>query len=500
MPRLSLAAPAFVLAALPLLAGCAGGPAAASGDYAGAEPRRIVLDGRLDEWPGSAAALADDSYVYFRLRTLGPDGRPQTLQASDETVTLLLDCDADAMTGARLGTPRDAASLGVDLSVEFSPRRGVAHAGRGVAAYVHDAAGYAASVPHAALDLSFAPTFAAEWYEGRLSRFVEHPGGSLASRLAGTGRARGMFLLTDADGHVVGWSDMFHVELPPAGPGRPQAEPAWPARTPGTIRVATYNVAKARPNEAPDPFARTLQAIDPDIVLVQEWDGATAGDLEGWLSAHVGGAGFWYARTSAGHGVAVLSRYPLDGLGPERLEVAGEEGSSRAPVRFAGALAHTPLGALMVASLHLKCCGSSGSVEDATRMSEAAAVNAAMRDARQASGASMMVLGGDLNLVGSRAPIDALREGLGADGSDLEAAEAFVLGDAAQYTWAEATAEFTPGRLDYLLVDASSARITRAFVLDTARLGDGVLASAGLDRADSSASDHRVVVVDIRPR
>jgi hypothetical protein len=89
---------------------------------------------------------------------------------------------------------------------------------------------------------------------------------------------------------------------------------------------------------------------------------------------------------------------------------------------------------------------------------------------------------------------------LDANGSDLSVAPARVLGDAAFYTWQDDKTEFPPGRLDYLAFGEGGAQLINAFVLDTRRLGDRSLASMGLNRADTDASDHLPVVIDLSPR
>ena len=109
------------------------------------------------------------------------------------------------------------------------------------------------------------------------------------------------------------------------------------------------------------------------------------------------------------------------------------------------------------------------------------------------------VICGDMNLVGSRPPLDILRANLDADGSDLSIAEPFVLGDRSQYTWSDYKTTFTPGRLDYVLYSDSTAQVYQSFVLDTSRLNEETLARAGLNRTDTDASDHKPVVVDLIP-
>ena len=86
------------------------------------------------------------------------------------------------------------------------------------------------------------------------------------------------------------------------------------------------------------------------------------------------------------------------------------------------------------------------------------------------------------------------------DGSDLTAAQPRVLGDRAFYTWRNDKSLFQPGRLDWLVCSGATLRAANAFVLDTARLADGVLERVGLRRNDSLCSDHLPVVVDVANR
>jgi endonuclease/exonuclease/phosphatase family metal-dependent hydrolase len=188
---------------------------------------------------------------------------------------------------------------------------------------------------------------------------------------------------------------------------------------------------------------------------------------------------------------ATISPITADLLGPE---VSAGQGQH---VRFVAASIVTPLGEVLAGSTHLKCCGFAGSEEDARRIAEAAAINNAYRTIAGATAPALRVIGGDMNLVGSRTPIDMLRASLDADGSDMDIAPALVLGDAAYYTWADDANNFSPGRLDWLLIGDAQARVVNAFALDTTRLSDAALSQAGLQRTDSRASDHMPVVVDL---
>src|SRR5262245_21368870 len=149
---------------------------------------------------------------------------------------------------------------------------------------------------------------------------------------------------------------------------------------------------------------------------------------------------------------------------------------------------------------HLKCCGTKDSPEDQARMAEARAINAAFASAAGALDKSAIrLLGGDFNLVGSRPPLDILRQGLDADGSDLGVIAPRVLGDSSLITWRDPASGYAPGRLDYMLVSNANAQVVNAFVLDTSRLSDESLAQMGLDRTDCDGSDHLPVIIDIKP-
>jgi endonuclease/exonuclease/phosphatase family metal-dependent hydrolase len=181
------------------------------------------------------------------------------------------------------------------------------------------------------------------------------------------------------------------------------------------------------------------------------------------------------------------------------------QGSARATieqdVRFVAAMADTPLGAVLVSSLHLKCCGSSDGPEDLRRAGEAYAINSALRDIIAKQRPVTTVIAGDFNLVGSDRPMEIMRSGLDADRSDLLAAPALVWGDRARYTFRDIAGPFQPGALDYVVVGDASVEVARSFVLDTSLLSPGALRQMGLqDAQDGAVSDHLPTVVDLRPR
>jgi hypothetical protein len=110
-----------------------------------------------------------------------------------------------------------------------------------------------------------------------------------------------------------------------------------------------------------------------------------------------------------------------------------------------------------------------------------------------------VLIAGDLNLVGTDAILDELvREGLGEPLSDVAPT---APGSPLAVTWRKAGSPYSPGRLDYLLVNPRAFREVSAFVLDTSQLSFRTLADAGLHRSDSAeASDHLAIVADLVQR
>ncbi|MEQ8769378.1 MAG: endonuclease/exonuclease/phosphatase family protein [Phycisphaerales bacterium] len=430
-------------------------------------PTTIRVDGDVREWPAGHRAVADDEFVYVRFAV--PEAR--TLQASGVPTRILIDADASGETGhAEHG-------VGAELEIALSPE------GRGFGSAVRafDETGEASDIGHAAIDFHFAPTYAATQFEARFSR-----------------RAWAMGGLADAGGQmrgvVVSGEDASPFTLAVHPAGEPTVdETRVPPTAAGCVRVVSWNVLRGAPDEQPKAFGRVIKALAPDIVLVQEWDERTSDELAAWFGEHAGGA--WSAATLPRSGVGVVTKHALiDGpAGPVEM---GEGW----PARCVGAVVRTPMGEILCSSVHLKCCGSAGSDEDIRREAEARAIGRTLPGMFPAATPDTVIIGGDLNLVGSRPAIDILAETLDVDGSSLAIAEPRVLSDGSAYTWSEDDSSFTPGRLDWVLVGDQNASIERAFVLDARRLSDAALAEAGVERGDTSVSDHLPVVVDVRIR
>jgi len=151
--------------------------------------------------------------------------------------------------------------------------------------------------------------------------------------------------------------------------------------------------------------------------------------------------------------------------------------------------------------LDLRSAGYHGSPNDAVRWLQVRTIRDAIAHELQGRRAPV-VIAGDFNPVGAFAPVAEMMRGLDVDGGDLRLADNARLGEATWTTWRNPdVAMFTPGRLDLTLYPDAALERTGGFVFASEDLTDAMAASLGLERGDSQrASDHLIVVTDLRPR
>lgn len=446
----------------------------------------IVLDSSIEDWPASQVAVADEYFLYLRFSP----GGPISLQSNDESVVVSLDLDAKLSTGMVSG------EMGVDMEITFSPSRDDGRPGNGTVVSVVSPDGERIRLAPALMDISVSPSHASEWFEMRIARRLASQNLLPVEGLLSQGRLTGRLSMYDAAGRRVAEAPMFAATLPPAAPREKRVRATVPPKPLGTVRVVSHNVLNGSPLQKPDPFARMLRALDPDIVLVQEWYDTPADEMAAWFNEHLAISGRWRAVTSEGRGVAVISRLDIAPIGPPALLVQVRDREQT--VRVTPALVESPIGPIALASIHLKCCGSIGSPEDQQRVIEARAIASMIEEQTRDIGPHVRLIMGDFNLVGSKEPLYALARGFDADGSNATVAEPFVMGDSAMYTWTDPTSRFLPSRLDYAVYSDSSAVVARSFVLDPARLNAESLEALNITELDAMASDHRPIVLDLR--
>jgi hypothetical protein len=472
----------------------------------------IVIDGEFADWDtvpplladplengrgavdlGEIRVESDDSAVYFALDF----GRTVNAQAMQGSVMLELDTDGDPATG---GT--EAGMAGADRVILFSPQ-GLFDSGV-------VGSGIETSPPGVyGIGFDYAPTWASRYFEVRIDRTV-FTGDTLRGRLS----------YTTPDGETADETDVFTVALrPPIGRYARLAEVDALERSPdAAFRLLTWNVGERGPVTATEAFDRVLQALSPDVIVLDE----IARDIDrGWFARRFEAlGGEWTVVRGASGGrqtTLIASRLPLEAVPllerveyPDSIYLLSEIASRQLQIDLAtapvdgmpvlGATVDAGAGRILIVTLDLPCCGYAGSPEDEARILMADAVRGAVWQAIGANELAGVIVSGDLNLVGSRTPLDRISADLDPDGGDLTPAPALRLDRASAATWWSSNDRFPPGRLDWVL-HSGALEPVRSFVFEVADLTAAAAQSPGLEAGDTDAvSDHRPVVVDFALR
>jgi len=451
----------------------------------------VLLDGRFTDWPERTSlpdnslptvmGAGDASHIYLQIVL---EGSPVNLQGLDDPAVLLLDLDGSAHTGGR-----NLALAGTDLEVIFSPKLGRRSGGVQLRCPERlDGNQYPDLV-----DLVFAPTTASTRFELRLPRTLAFRSGSLTVgdhvhwALEGSlGSARGT------------------CRTSPERPTPTDSFETIPSRAAGATRVVSWNVEFGGLLDHPEPFIRILKALSPDVLLLQELEpDQQAEDIAAVLQQGV--KGNWVVNLGPVNGQlrsAVATRLPSTNV--PAIDALKRRDAPDRGVRAAALQVQLPSGStVLMASLHLKCCGVADGPEDMTRIAETLAVRRAVMEAHSTNPSDGLLLGGDLNLVGSTVPLDLLvldgEELLGGDG-DLVVVDALRPDGCGLQTWNKDGQQYTPGRLDWIVLSGSSLTVQQSFVLATSELSESALQAAGLHPSDAAdAADHLPVVVDLVP-
>jgi endonuclease/exonuclease/phosphatase family metal-dependent hydrolase len=167
-------------------------------------------------------------------------------------------------------------------------------------------------------------------------------------------------------------------------------------------------------------------------------------------------------------------------------------------IRVAGGVIEVAGRKLVVAPLHLKCCGRMDSPEDLTRLAEVDALHQAIANTCGELKPDGVVVAGDFNLVGSREPLERLMTGLDLDGSPLATIDAYQIDGRSNATWADRNQPFVPGRLDFALLTDSTLEVRGCFVYDAHDLAPRWREVHRTQADDTDlASDHLPLVFDL---
>lgn len=496
------------------LVGCAGQAGQPSPNPADERPIRI--DGEWDDWAnrepiwrsaneqtGPAHSLQavgtahDDGAFYLRL-TLASE---TNLQAMPGTLRLTLDADGPAAGPEIDGLP------GADHVIAFSSRTasnqriGIRHrlAADTLWTHAYD------------IGLHYGPTHSDRHFEIRLGRRPSRGaplGPSVRFRIA---------TIDEAD-RVVAITPVLTHEFTPATRGVPLVSTGTLDRPPGTsLRVITWNVGDRTILERPERFRQALRVLAPDAILLDELHpDITPDDLRG-LVAGVGGEPWTVVLGTSGgrQRTAVMARqrfhatvapalrrvdYPdslqdLRGLPMSRQMAADLVGAPVDGIPMVGGIIETEGRRVLLVAVDLLCCGSLRGPEERARRMTALRLNEAIRAALAPNRIDAVVIGGDLNLVGTRRPLELLGRSLDPiSRADLTVVPTPRLTGLSNATW-EDPGPFPPGRLDYLLVSGSVLTIRRAFPFHPGDLSADARARLGLDSV--AATDHLPVVADL---
>ncbi|MDE2677781.1 MAG: endonuclease/exonuclease/phosphatase family protein [Gemmatimonadota bacterium] len=494
------------------------------GDWAGIAP--VVVDPMGDAGPGSpvdlrTVAAQDDPRFLHVLIDLGATVTAQGMLGSVEVV---LDADGDRATGGAYGGV-EGADLAIVLSREVAADSDVHGAGVGIRRVGSDGPGQVEG--SASAGLLVAPTHSSDRFELRVERGAVGAMGRVV-----VGRVRYL-----SGGDIVDETPIFtHVLVTEPGGDPPLLGADELARAPGTHRVVVWNVSSRSFRANRRAFQRVLAGLAPDVVLLDEVYadvtmeelagfgegvpvGEAAPDAWSWWLASGGGrqrtvVGARGLEVRGARGLSRIDHAPgaLEGwLGevgddpespgmapPAELAMAEEEGGLSAT----GAWVSLDGRDVLFVPVDLQSAGYDGSPRDRLRELQARTLNRAVAAALAERPGAGLVIGGDLNVVGSARPLDELRRGLGIDGGDLVVARLERRRDRSLSTWRGTWGDdpFSPGRLDFVLYRGAVLRAQRAFVFDAADLTADALRDLGLRDSDTEHSDHLPLVVDFRVR
>lgn len=301
-----------------------------------------------------------------------------------------------------------------------------------------------------------------------------------------------------------------------AGPSAPAPQTTDPlARAPDTdFRVVVWNVfgfPGMRRDRGP-VFKRILQALDADVLMLQEVSG-TSDAVESWLPPATSDGLPWHVELRGGEMVvavrghrdlALVFRRPQLPTATGFYPTLGELLFGRGNVAAVGLLVTDGPRRLLAVPVHYPN-------DEPGRMAAAPVLRDAVNLALTETKADAAIVAGDFNLyfergaglVGRKDALEIVQRGVTIGGAPLAVLEPYQLGGGDQATWRGADALPPPGRLDWLLYSDVKLEPVGAFVFEAADLSPEWLRVHGLEADDSDrarTSDHLPIVADFRWR
>ena len=480
---------------------------ALSATFLSAAPN-FVVDGQIDDWAGirpgytasdpdhlvQAVSVAADAYRVFLRVTFSKERNPNTVP-----MTLLADSDGDSLTG----------DDGFDVALEFSSGLSVST--------LENRASSPVKTGVIDLELTKAPAYVARDAEIGFPR-----GRSVGAQnnLFSGREGRWRLIVRDESGQIV-QQGRFAFRLPAMRQWKPPETEDDPlSKGEAEFRVVSWNIGNRRWVENEDSYRRVLQALQPDIVLLDEVNRETPEAwIRGFLKSLRPDGKDWnllIAKTGGWQRSLVATYLPLtpafdevphtsetiERLGPLLEPHLPKESPPRIGLEegigSAGAFVTVGARTVLATVLDLTCCEvQSGNLYEQQRQAETEAIAGRLGETLRSHVVDGIVVAGDFNLVGTRRPLDALRLNLDPSGGDLAEVYSARLDGWATWTWTSApgaATRFARNQLDYMLYSPSRLEQRKAFIFDPADLSSRWRLHHNL--AADELHDHMPLVTD----
>jgi endonuclease/exonuclease/phosphatase family metal-dependent hydrolase len=458
------------------------------GDWKKAAPLHVdaVGDGGPSEIDFTDIFVANDEEALFIRFDVGRETILQNgpNEAAGNDLRLLLDLDDSAATG------NPVEGIGAEIEIRFGRRE----------ITVFDESGSATNWTPEPLGVMALPTHSSTAFELRLP-FTAARSAPIADRLRAGGSLAFVLEQTSGDRQPDSGAITYEISTDRVKPVKPKKLAKKRARY---LRLLTMNVERTNLMREPDTYRRILRAVQPNVIAFQEvydWSAApTRRFVDETLPLENGQT--WDAF-QVGDTVTVSS-HPI---------VAGAAIDENQVVLIDLPDARTRHD-LVLFNAHTPCCD-----QNASRDAEHDNLAATWRDLLEGTGPfpiqphDMVVINGDLNMVGYRRQLDVLLDGRFIDANNgpdfspgrargsLKSVPLRHTHRRLVHTWRNPGSPFAPGKLDFVIYSRDVARVKKSFTLDTAELPATVLETAGLEAGDSAvASTHLALVTDFKIR
>ena len=454
----------------------------------------VTIEGLFTDWSDRPVVQTDPTGDgELDLTTVRITDEPDWLQfllespvdfdlSENNELIILIDTDDDASTGLQ------AEGIGAEVRFVFGDREGRFYAGP----TSNPESG--TQIWHGDLSLQSAPTVTSSRFEVALSRKATVGGTPVF-----TGDTITMVLVDGGGERVPDAGSIRHVfDLTPPSDDR---NVSLDRERSDDVRSISWNVLNDNPwdSEESPKFARMIQAIEPDILNLQEiYDHSPTQTRNRFISWLGETPGDWHA--AGNNDCKTISRYPI--LHSEPLS-----GNLAVLIDTTDVLGRP----LLIFNLHTPCCSN-----DDGRQWEIDEMLQFLGQVRAGNHDDIpndvaVQIAGDLNLVGFAQQLESLVDGNiinesefgpdiapDVDGSALLDPFPLQTESRLAYTWRNDWSWYWPGRLDVSIISDSVLEPGRQLVLETRRMSAPRLAEHGLQADDSGCSDHLPIICDIR--